>query len=716
MARKLIELSGISGFVERHFGDINDTSSQNNLRYSSNENQFASGIYNPIRKYGYLSPANNTLTNVTGTLSGNVICSAYDYINDKLYLGTDTTDLLELSGLNDTTLTTLITYPTAVVGRKLIDMELYEMNGKRALYVLLDSTISGTGLSISTVELDANSGVVFLEAPVVLTKVPFVPTLISSGGNTRLAQRINGNDVVNSIDRIRVRLVNTGGGTTYTIRVGIQSDTAGAPSGTYLTSTTFSPTLLPLNNFTNGKDIYVDVSSVTLSSSTTYWLVIEPTNPGDLGGTNSFSWYISQAGSSLYPNGDGFKFTGSWSVVDSPSTSFDFSLIQKRTNLISLQFPTSQDGYNISEGQHSFFRKADNGFLYWFVENKVHYFDGGITGGTRGTFVENALVFPEYIRVTDAIDTNGYMFITLQSAKGSLGSTDNRTIPSDFIGVFIWDKRTTVAGNRDFIPLYDAKEIRNIFTTTNGEVIVLTIDNDRFCSIRKRVNNTFQTLERFEYNGHPLKIKSLSIINNFVCWLGVNGIIYAYGRVTSTGSDRLYKIGVVSDKASGTYSSGILISGNTNATPNLGMYLSWKDGTTNKLSKWYVNGSGTIDSNEQKPNQGDIFTSLISLSPDTNLGRILVSMIPNGSGGTDVVANLKIYLNQSTTPFKTQPVTLNDIKEGYIDIPINKPYTRFVQMEIEYITSKTLGVNDFHPMYMIIEYKLDGRTARQTRD
>jgi hypothetical protein len=97
-----IDISGRGGLAPRWFGDEGDTFSQHpEYRYIGTEDQktatdgettasdFAAGVWNPSRRYGYMAPANNSFTavaNSTGTSYAREIrATCYDPLSKKAF-------------------------------------------------------------------------------------------------------------------------------------------------------------------------------------------------------------------------------------------------------------------------------------------------------------------------------------------------------------------------------------------------------------------------------------------------------------------------------------------------------------------------------------------------------------------------------------------------------------------------------------------------------
>jgi hypothetical protein len=719
MANKLIDLSGLGGLTTRYHGDLNDSSGQPNLRYLGNDNQFASGIFNPFKKHGYISPANNTFTSITGTISDEIGSVVFDSVTDQALFAEIGQYIRTLSsGLDDTSLSE---YYDGVSTREFLDMEMYEVAGKRALVYCSrgNDTDNLQNMTVGFYGIDSDSGARHLEAAVIASGIDNTAEISNSANtqNQKFAQKITNADVGSSINRVRVRLGALGSTTTYTIRIGIQADSSGDPSGSYSAFADVDPADLIAGNF-DGQDIYVDLSSTVSLPGSTSWLVVEATDWSDMTGTatNGFTWYRSDGDNSQYANGEARAYDGTvWNDADaSTSESFDFSLISLANNgwvpeHITGNAAIDNKDVNLSP-QNAFIEKADNGILYWFVDNVVHGIDGSITGGNLGTLNANAITFPSYLQCVDAVDTEGKLHIALHSTRGATASDDDRTFNGDVTGVYIWDRQSTVLRTRNFIPMHGVREISNLFVDPDGDVLAIVINNSRFAELRMLVNGRFKKIASMETDAMPRYRKSVDIINNAVIWQGINGMIYAYGAVETTSDKELYIIGDVSGEAAGTFKSGTLLVGHEQSgDPRQGVFLTFTDNGTAKVVKWYPNGEGTIDSNAQNPHQGDIYTLVQPLDAFSTVHEIDLFMIPGTNTGSTTVANLKIYFNQSSTPWATKAITQDDIARGFKEIPVNKPNVSFVQLEIEYVTSHTLGTDDFVPMYAQIMHEKEPR-------
>lgn len=137
MANIVYDLSGTAGLVERYQGDLNSTSASPHLRYIGNSGQLADGIYNPLKKYGYMSPANGTFTTLSGTIADGINSIQYEAEEDVVYLSEEGQNILQLSLLSDTSVANYLT--TVDSGDTIKDMLLYEVNGRKAIIYAIDS-------------------------------------------------------------------------------------------------------------------------------------------------------------------------------------------------------------------------------------------------------------------------------------------------------------------------------------------------------------------------------------------------------------------------------------------------------------------------------------------------------------------------------------------------------------------------------------------------
>lgn len=707
MAKITIDLTGRGGLAPNFAGDLNDTTAVPNLRYLGSESQVADGVYDPLRVMGYMAPANAKFAALSGSITNAYVSRAYDSRTDKLYLAQSAQYIDYVDGLDGTSVTNKVNNSSLTA---IHDMELYQINGFPAVIYSSSYNSGGTDTAdiLSFFSTDTSKGMFTLAARVYETGVDTSTEDISASDNHALAQKFNTGDMESiSITGVRVRLRGFGSVTqTWTMRVGIQTDSGGSPSGSYVTNgyVDVDPNTLPLNyDF-----VYVTFTgTVSLSPITTYHLVVEPTVFSDMGGSDRVEWQRSNNTGGLYPTGQALQYNGTvWSNADTTDEAFDFALVLNTwSSLVQRSGISGGFTYTQTPSGYEFLQKADNGFLYWFTGSHVHKFDGGTTGGNFGSFTQDVLVFPDFLRCVDAVDTNSLMYIAIQSSEKSDGA-DYRTFGADTMGIYQWDRLSTVVNTRNFIPIYGAREVRRVWVTPDGDLRVITIGEDRRTEIRGLVNGRLVVLHRLGINAYPRLRDSVDFLNNILTWLGADGYVYACGKLPESTSEQVYKIGQLAGY-SGTLTTGILQVGNEESTlAREGVFLSYSTSTPTKaLVKWYPHGTGTINSVAQTGNQGDVYSVVQHLPYLSDAHHIMITCAPNGqAGGSTVAATLKFYKNMETSPFMTKSVTYDQMKRGYLAYEINKSWVNALQIEIEYPTDTTLGSNDFLPAFAVLDY------------
>jgi len=140
MSTLQIDLSGRKGLAPKFGGDSDRTIATPELRILGAEGQVADGIYNPMKRYGYLSPANNTFTDVTvggSAPSVKITSSQYDIENNDFYFAEEGRNIWKGDTLDDIALTSVLELPAS---SKIYDLELYEQAGTKKLYFLYETS------------------------------------------------------------------------------------------------------------------------------------------------------------------------------------------------------------------------------------------------------------------------------------------------------------------------------------------------------------------------------------------------------------------------------------------------------------------------------------------------------------------------------------------------------------------------------------------------
>lgn len=376
----------------------------------------------------------------------------------------------------------------------------------------------------------------------------------------------------------------------------------------------------------------------------------------------------------------------------------------------------------VADGYGIFMRKADNGYMYIFDSYSVHKVDGTTAGGTNGTVTQNVLVFPKTIKMMDAIDYRGNLYIGINDSNFGFPN-DNK---EGFVGVYVWDRLSTVVRLRDFIQIPDAKEVRRVWIGPKGDLRVMTIGSNNLTQIRKFNGSSFDIIFELTKTAYVPRPDALVAAEGFTFWAAVDGYIYGVGVAQNSTKEGIFKLAQYSSSAVDDTEGVVLVyAGQASFTADSGyrtdrssLILAYSlDGGAKAIKKWYIHGTGTITDNNGASgeaflsplslvaNQGNVYTPVKYLPTLSTLKHINIYCVPGGATGTDTVATIKFYANQSTTAFMTKTVTRTDISKGYLSFELNKPFVNAFQMEIEWDTTQTLGSNDFAPSVAILEFE-----------
>lgn len=380
---------------------------------------------------------------------------------------------------------------------------------------------------------------------------------------------------------------------------------------------------------------------------------------------------------------------------------------------------------NTTISPYNFMRTSDNGFAYLFQDNNVHKIDGTLTGGTNGTVTPNALSFPAFFRITDAIDYRGFIFIVVHQSTQDI--TTIQTTGDTFagpVGIYVWDRATLTSSNNDFITIGGVLSVQKIWVAPNGNLRLLCVGANKLPQIREFDGHAFPIVRELSLGATPQYPDGLTTAGNLTTWLGTDGTLYAFGFPLNSGSSTevLAKIGSVAVTNSNhpEYSifTGAIFYGASNSfsgqagyrLDRQGLTLCYNDGPTgsgtNYIKKFFPFDKGSINSNNQLALEGDIFTPVTPFPTLSTVNTITVFMATgNTTADATVQGTLRIYFNGSSTPWASKSVTRTDINKGYLNIKVGKPYINSMQVKIEYPTNIGLADTiDFHPLFADVDY------------
>lgn len=363
----------------------------------------------------------------------------------------------------------------------------------------------------------------------------------------------------------------------------------------------------------------------------------------------------------------------------------------------------------IQQDVEGFLHPAQNGFLYIFTGNRVHKFDGGSTGGLSGTLTADVLTFPSYFKALDAVDSNSLVYIPIETS--TTAEPDSRWFDADQIGVYSWDYQSILSTIRNYYPAPGARSLKRIFLDSEGDVRLITINEDGFTEIRSLTSGKFTIDYTLGLNSYPLTRDAFSYVNSMCTWLGKDGITYMLGKIRPDSKEALYKVGTVNGLAVGTMTMGVFQVGNALANQSRdGVLISYHDSTAgNKLVRWYPHGVGTISTVAQLASAGNVYTLVIQMPTLAKINYMRFYHAPVGTASTTVRGTITTYTNQSTTPARTDNVTAKDVKTGYMYVKLGQALQAnlfAVQFKLSWPTTGAMSTStDWMPRMLEIDYE-----------
>lgn len=482
-------------------------------------------------------------------------------------------------------------------------------------------------------------------------------------------------------------------------------DRNGHPDGTLLASGTLDPTTLITSlEGTSEKQAYVWVTlDATVRRSQPFFIVVEPTSFVAMTSSDNFNWLgrnsnPDEAADALIYNGT--LWVDATAAGETELKDFSYALILSADDEWSNLRVTNP--YQFKYNADLFMCRADNGLMYVFEDNKVHKVDGTEIGGASGSFTKNVLRFPSYFKVVDAVDTRGRMYIAVQANPVS-GDEDARTYSEGVVGVYTWDRQSTIVGTRDFIPLYGVRDIKKLYVDPHGDVRAICIGDDRFVQIRSIAAGSGKLMQTLGISAYPENRDGLKVVNGMVVWLAADGFWYMHGKMNPEGKDELYKIGSISGQATGAFTPGAIFVGNSESSQSRQAILaSFTDTVGSELLRWYPHGEGSISSVEQTAYTGTVYSQVMLLPKLSKTEGITLLFPPVTGGGSTTLLTITVYLNHSTSAAATFTLTQDDLARGWHWMPLEKHNVNTIQLGLSWAAEAIEG--NMTPYAAILDY------------
>lgn len=662
-----ITLSGLNGLAPLYYGDKPFSGSNPNYRYLGSGDQMAEGIYNPLMRFGYMSPANDTPVTVTGGTTAILSSGLVVPYN----LGVGTTDAIWFADEQvPNTAGSLLTLDSAS------DLSLSSAH-----------TLSTfTGLSF-TVSANSSTDVLTMTAPDTVEEFGFAnnTTILYTG--TTIGGFVNGTTYF---------IINLSGET-------FQISTSMGGSALNITASgTFSfQTIIGATQYTRSEDLILyEINGVPK---------IFYTRMNTTGGQSQSGHTIGR----INVSGSGSADTWSSTIA----TNGTWALLKGEGRIV---FVLADNG----------FLYVLNGNVVHKIDGTESGGTNGTITADILTFMGSEDVGgPDTItRLIDGMDLNGFMYMGLHVQPSydtiypSTYNTSNLTIPL-YVGVYRWDRSETTVGTQNFIPIKGVREIKSM-CTFQGQPACFTVSVDGYTELRVFNGTSFKIVQKLGKNAWPpYRRHSIHEMDDYIMWIGNDGKIYAYGILEPGLNNSVYILGDMSThitNSSTFVQGGVLIAANDvetvttgNNTQTMAFYLSWSDSLNANQAKWYPFGLNTVASTAMQSHAGNVYSLVQAFPKLATVQNVTFNCLPLGaSGDNTTVATVSYYFNQSATPFATKTITRNDISKGYISHELNKPYVNAIQIKIAWATGVTAGPNDFCPSNAIVTYEPIGFTPR----
>lgn len=258
------------------------------------------------------------------------------------------------------------------------------------------------------------------------------------------------------------------------------------------------------------------------------------------------------------------------------------------------RYDTSADTYTTiksitSSDEYASLVLTDNGYLYVLNNNHVDKFDGTSNGGASGTYTDNVLVFPGQFRTRGGIDYRGNIYMGLVAFESSSmrdasyrqNEITKSTTPL-LVGVYVWDRLSTVVKMRDFFQLPNMQNISGFHVAPNGALRLFGITNRRTTQLLEFTGTNFKIIYELGARAYPAQPKGVGVSGLSTYWLGQDGIYYCFGSTNFTDKESLTKLLDLNTVATAINGSTAIVN-IAGATLISGYYNTGQSDTTNRL-------------------------------------------------------------------------------------------------------------------------------------
>lgn len=772
MAEIILDLTGKEGLADGFFGQRSGLVTEPNLILNTTTGQMASGYFTDQKVPYHLSPVANTATTITTSTTpyGPMTTTLHEPVNQDVYFGDGKSKVYKLDNPYTTSLTEVdnIKY-TSTIGEiswdRLLDLESYFINGEpKSFFVGAGLPIGSTKPIINTASLDvsgnwksigisirgsddtikpviestssrffsATTGASLIESAIVTTSGTnrmLVLALITTTNDFNISSVTYLGDELElmgsstgAIDMFVYGLKNPQVGSAR-VQVNLASETGG-------NAVMRDITLSGVNQSAGGYTTQAQSASSATASTQFNFIFKTPINLSIIGTAENlevaqdFDEIAYVENTTITHGVYEYKGTGSglqvgYSSIPWNSTASNYDWFQ---NDVDGKFIQDFDINN----SFAFLRKADNGFMYLFVDNQVHKIDGNTTGGENGRITKNVLLFPEGFKIKDAVDSRSNMFIGVHEDEVPQ-STKSPQVRARRCGILIWDRVSTAFNNTDYVEIPGVRELKKMYVSPDGMVKLIAVANSGLIKVLRFGYNdsggvVFRESKLLGYGAYPFYLDSLDIMDDSAVWIAADGDIYtekdSASVPTASTVSKIFNL-----KANGSTLDTVINNIEPGALTLWGGYnsgggglptgkrleleqliVSYKDGSTVHHKGIAPLDDYTVTGAVQYPHQGDVYSGVSFIPIGSNVRRLRVYNLPTTTSGTSALATIKLYFNQSATVGMTKTVTMNEAKRGYLDFNINKSNIHSVQIEIEWNTAVAIGTDTYHPSVAVISY------------